>query len=134
MHKIIVPPSQPSTYYESRYRLTAIYHFGNFLIVLYTATIKYPFFPQLNNMPCNIWEIPAFMRAQAVWSSRHHLLDRTAAHDADCYGSIHVSLLQARCYTGTDCCPWLYKAKHSQTWKGVAPEINGPMLERTRKS
>lgn len=44
MHKIIVPPSQPSTYYESRYRLTAIYHFGNFLIVLYTATIKYPFF------------------------------------------------------------------------------------------
>lgn len=61
--------------------------------------------------------------------------NRCTSHDTDCYGSIHVSLLQTDRYTGTDCFPWLYKAEHTQTLERHStvdklPQVGGDEEER----
>ncbi len=115
MHKITVPPLQPSTYYESQYHLTAIYQHCNASLLFCTLQqLKIPFFLTQqcalqhsgNNGIC---ESTGSVEFTLSLPEPYHC----TSHDADCYGSIHVSLLQTDCYTGTDCCPWLYKAKQS---------------------
>lgn len=73
-----------------------------FYCVFYMATFKKSIFSKL--MLCSVLEIMSFVRARVMWSSRHHLLNHFTAHqnDADGCGSIHVSLLQKGCCTGTD--------------------------------
>lgn len=60
-----------------------------------------------------------------MWSSRHRLLNRTAAHGVitDCYRSIHVSLLQTDIQVQI-AAPRLCEAKHTGTREGIAPSIN----------
>lgn len=129
MHKITVPPLQPSTYYE---KVVAI---ERRLPALKRVTIESFKLQQLNTAGFNTVQYSSLK-----YPGHNGICGSTGSveftpsppepngctwRDTDCYRSIHVSLLQTDAAIQVQiAAPWLCEAERTRTREGIAPSIN----------